>query len=1128
MFIVHRAERADTLADALAGELATPLADPMQTEIVAVPARGVERWLQQHLATTLGALAGEGDGIAANIDFSSPTRIVADIVERLSKDPAAAENWRADRLVWPVLATLDDHLHDPRLAVIAHHIGHDESRGARLRRGRRLSTARTIANLFDGYAWQRPGMLRDWAAGHDTDGAGSGTDLPDSLAWQPWFWRLVRERVGVAHLAEELDTITAHLREHPDVVDLPDRLAVFGPTRIPQMMRDVLHALALHRRVNLYLPHPSDALWQAVATDGASSGPTHRGANGVVALNNPLLASLSRDVAELQRCLGDTDTVYHPSRAPRADTLLAQVQAALRTDVSASVDGATPDTSLEIHSCHGPERQVEVLRDRLLRLFADDETLQPRDVLIMCPDVEVYAPLIRGAFGQTGLGHPAFALRVRLADRGLRQTNDVLDAVAALLELAAGRARIGELLDFAARESVRARFGFTDDDLDALANWSERANIRWGIDNTQRNRFGLSGFPQGTAQTGLDRIVLGVVADESEDEWLSTALPLSGVDSTDTDLVGRFAEFVERLGELMATLSGPRSASEWAEVLVASIDLLTDTDYESEWQRAQAVGLLGDALALPAGIDPPDLELNDIRDLMSSLLAARPTRSNFRTGELTVCSMVPMRSVPHRAIILLGMDDGAFPRSQGVDGDDILAVVPLIGERDVRNEDRQVFLDAITAARDHLLVFYSGADPVSGTVIPPAVVVSELIDAANAVLDVAPGVGSPVVQRHSLHAFESRNFVGSAGSTPCSFDAALLPGARALAALTAGGVKGEPRVLLADARLPPNESADIELDDLVRFLANPLEGFVRQRLGGQIPETVDAHPDQLQVKLDPLDAWGIGDRFLAALLAGDDVGVAQQAELRRGTLPPFSFGAQEMRPIVERAQAVYYAAQGLRSGAADAIDVRVELPDGRRIYGTVGDIYPSGVGAKRLCTVTYSSLSSKHRLQTWIKLLALTANTSPAPAVAEAVVIGRGKRGQPTASSTFRPPADALDILTMLVAFRDAALQRPISLPLSAANACAQEFDRSGNHTSAMRRASYAFRNAFSDFDDDYLGLVFDDRPSAAVDFERIVDAVPADLDSPTPWLPGNSTAPMFVRISSAIFGPLLQNEEAR
>ena len=62
--------------------------------------------------------------------------------------------------------------------------------------------------------------------------------------------------------------------------------------------------------------------------------------------------------------------------------------------------GARPgDRSLQIHACHGRARQVEVLRDAILHLLDDDPTLEPRDVIVMCPDIETFAPLIQATFG---------------------------------------------------------------------------------------------------------------------------------------------------------------------------------------------------------------------------------------------------------------------------------------------------------------------------------------------------------------------------------------------------------------------------------------------------------------------------------------------------------------------------------------------------------------------------------------------------------------------------------------------------------------------------------------------------------------------------------------------------------
>ncbi|EGD53537.1 exodeoxyribonuclease V subunit gamma [Gordonia neofelifaecis] len=1121
MLTVHRAEQAGQLVDALAQTLRTPLRDPMQTEVVAVPERGVERWLRQQLSTRLGTGIGT-DGIAANIAFDSPAFLLRQVLDATAADPDAAESWFADRLRWPVLRVLDANLEDPRLKVLAAHVAGREGDG--LARGGRLSTASTIAGLLSSYGWQRPSMIAQWAEGADTDGAGE--PLAEHLRWQPWLWRLVRDEVGHPHLAEELPRVAERLREEPAAVALPDRLALFGATRIPATLRTVLAALSERREVALYLPHPSPELWTAVAAAAPDAGVRPRSARTSVRVRHPLLASLSRDVQELQEVIAPAvrESVHHAATGATCGTLLSALQDGIRRDDPGPAATAA-DGSLEVHACHGPQRQVEVLRDRLLHLFDADPTLEPRDVLIMCPDVEAYAPLIGGVFGQSSRSgdHPAFSLRVRLADRGIRRQNAVLDVLARVLDLAAGRVRAGDLLDLAAAEPVRRRFGFSDDDVDTITGWVQRSGIRWGVDDTQRQRFGLGGFPQGTVRTGLDRILLGVVAEESENEWLATALPLSGIDSTDTDLAGRFAEFADRLTATLGTVSARHTTHEWLELLIRAVDLLTDTDSDTEWQRAQTVGMITDALTVGGEAQASELELADLRDLMGQLLRARPTRSNFCTGELTVCSMVPMRSVPHRVIVVLGMDSGAYPRAGALDGDDILQVVPMVGERHVRDEDRQVFLDAICAASDNLLVFYTGADALTGAQVPPAVVVSELLDAVRRVLGLHTGDPVPVLHRHSLHAFDERNFVVD-GTGPFSYDAALLPGARALSELARSRARGPAVPVIADESLPPTDlTGDLDLDELISFFAAPVDGYARQRLGVGLPDETDEHRDELAVELDGLERWGVGNRYLGALLGGADARAAQGAELRRGSLPPFAFGAREFGPIRDKAQAVATAAHGYRSDAADAVDVRVTLAGGRRLYGTVGDVF-SG----RLVPVAYSRLGPKHRLAAWIRLLAIAAGSDET--VAEAIVIGSASGRYPSAKvSRLSTPSEATDLLNLLVAVRDAGLTAPIGLTLDAAEAAASEFTRSGSPDKALRRAEWAYKKSYAD-GSGYAGLVFHGDPDAPVDFPTLRRAVPAaeSLASIGAWLPGDESTDMYIRLAAALFGPLRMHEEDR
>ncbi|MFT3900098.1 MAG: exodeoxyribonuclease V subunit gamma [Gordonia sp. (in: high G+C Gram-positive bacteria)] len=1107
MLTVHRAERADTLAEVLAATLGTSLRDPMETEVVAVAAHGVERWLAQQLATSLGAGPG-GDGIAANIDFLDAEQLLARVVEPLSVPRGVdAAAWRADNLLWPVLAALDACADDPALTMLARHM---DAAGDDAWRGRKLATATTIARMFASYGRQRPQMVAAWARGDDVSGAvvdGEPGPLDRDQLWQPLLWRQVREQIAGPHPAEILDEIVADIGGDPAAVALPERVSIFGPTRIPQMLRELLDAVARHRDVALYLAHPSPRLWASGA--GTAAAPTPRRLRTPRPIAMPLLASLSRDVQELQETLGATigRDEYHPDTAEAPSTLLGALQRALRDDAAARVAGLVADSSLELHACHGRERQVEVLRERLLHLFADDPTLEPRDVLIMCPDIEEFAPLITGAFGHEGAQHPASVLRVRLADRGLLATNDVLDVVLRVIALGVGRVTASELLDLAALEPVRRRFGFTDDDLDNLGSWVVRANIRWGIDAAQRSRFEMSGFPQGTADAGLDRLLLSVAADEADGRWLGTALPVGGIDSSDTEVLGRFAELVERLRLLVREFGGPQSARAWAGVLTDVVDRLTDVDRDSEWQRGQALRLVRESLAGDHELSP-----SDVRDLVENLVAATPTRSNFCTGELTVCSMVPMRSVPHRVIVLLGMDAEAFPRTQSVDGDDILAVEPLVGERSPRDEDRQAFLDAITAARENLIVCYTGADPITGASVPPSVVVSELQDA---IVDLAgPATAAATVRSHPLHAFDAANFLTP---EPFSFDRSLVPGAVALAELTAARREGAAWPTMAGALPPTTGTGDIDLADLTAFIVNPADGFLRQRLGVALPRTDDGAPDQLSVALDPLEKWGVGDRMLTALLAGADPADARAAEFRRGTLPPFQLGMAALTPISTKAHNLAERARAERVGAARTVDIRVELPDGRRLYGTVPNVYDNG-----LVSVTNSTLKGKQRLETWIALLALTAGT--ADGAPGACVIGAW--GQGTTLRRYAPVADAASLLGALVALRDAGLSQPFALPLDAAEHAVEVYGRTGNPDQAMNRARGRYEHDRF-VQNKAVSLLLTGDPAAAVTFDDCARSAPATVPTDAPWAhePG---LPAFLRAALIVFGPMLGQEAQR
>ncbi|MBC7290579.1 MAG: exodeoxyribonuclease V subunit gamma, partial [Actinotalea sp.] len=468
-------------------------------------------------------------------------------------------------------------------------------------------------------------------------------------------------------------------------------------------------------------------------------------------------------------------------------------------------------------------------------------------------------------------------------------------------------------------------------------------------------------------ETALDRILLGAALAEEEQRYVGSALPLDDVDSTDVDLAGRLAELLDRLTTVLGDLSGTHPAAHWFDTLDRALDLLGDVAPADAWQAVQARSVLDEARRSAQEHAAVALGLGDVRALLARRLQGRPTRTGFRTGALTVCSMEPMRAVPHRVVCLLGLDDGAFPRGAGADGDDVLLRDPLVGERDRRAEDRQLFLDAVTAAGEHLVVLYAGADERTGAARAPAVPVGELLDALDLAAAAPDGrrVRDHVVVRHPLQTVDERNFAAGALGAPGPFSFDALTHA---AALTARAGDPPPRPFLPAPLPPADDGAPVDLEELVRTLEHPVRAFVRRRLGVTLPGEVEEVEDRVPLELDGLERWQIGDRLLSAALDGVELRRALQAEARRGAAPPHWLGGAVLTEVAGQVEPIVEAASTHLNAPARTIDLTVALADGRELTGTV-----TGVRGDVLVRTVFSRLAAKHRLRAWVQLLALAA-----------------------------------------------------------------------------------------------------------------------------------------------------------
>lgn len=1047
---IHVRSHPDELVAELAVLLAATPDDPFATELVAVPTRGIERWLTQRISLEL-ADRTSGGGICANVEFPSPRRLVRQVLLSVPGLAESVSSWEGTALTRHVAALLDSHRDEQWMWLIARYI---DAPGAEtpLGNGQRMRAAAKIAGLFTRYARRRPDMIRAWIAGED-DGP-DGQPLADSGMWQAKLWRMVRAQIDVAALPELLPQSLDPIRHGKVDLDLPHRLSVYGLTALDPMDLEVLEAVAVRRDVHLYLLHPSPALWastrELLASDPTNAGLPLRATDPTRAeARHPLLRSWAQESSELQLLLAHRGVAadFATDHEPAPTTLLARLQDNIRAneipvadaDLSRAVKEGT-DRSIQVHVCYGARRQVEVLRDAILHAFADNPTLQPRHVVIMTPDLATFAPLLEAAFPHeidrpgTDLADESPPdsdmlpdLRVRIADRAPSATNPLVRFADTVFDLAGSRLETGTIRELLALPVVRRRFRFDTDAADAIAGVIDDINVRWGLDSDHRDNWEAGPNDDHTWRRGLDRALSGVFYADSAVRTVAGIAPLDGVEGSDARPVGLVAHLLDRVVAVREVLNRPRPHSEWGPAIASSVRLLAEPAWGEEWQWAQLERLLEESFPSQDEIVDPDISPAEARLSVAEWSQDAPSPLHFRTGDITVCTLVPMRSVPYRVVCLLGMDDERFPRSSRADGDDLLIDHELVGDTDRGAEDRQLLLDALMAAEDHLIVTYSGRDSLTNAAYPPAVPIADLEDTLHDMVG-ADGL-EHIVTHHPLQSFSDLNFVagrlGVAG--PWAFDPMQLDGALALQSRT-----GKPPLAVTGFG-PVEIPAEVRLDDLIGFLEHPARQFIRVRLGFSIPQPGETPDDILQADLDPLGLWGVTDRILTGLLDGHDIELLGARERATDALPPANLGIDDLQRATQRATDLSEAARRHGHDPRRRVDFAGVVGVGARtVAGSVG----ADAGQARIDLITPSRLRGKQRLRAFVKLVFLTA-LDPAPEW-QALLIGRHDRGETLRAVTITALGDdpqsrqdrAEDLLASLMDLYVEGMTRPIPLPV--------------------------------------------------------------------------------------------------
>ena len=759
--IVHRASRTERLAAELIDQLQRHKpANPLAPQTIVIPHAGMRRWLLQTIAkTSRGA-------IAANIDTQLPWQWLQTTAKRvLGDDALVGGDYNTELLRWHVYSAL------PTLksSVVDRYLDVDD------RARRRYQLAARLADVFTQYLVYRPETIVAWERGAEPND------------WQANLWRQVRGAIKTPHRAQRKETLVAALAQKGDGESMP--LHVFGVSHLPPDVLECLRAAALHREIHVFFPDPCREHWDYL-----------RGKRAILArpdaeslyfeVGHPLLASLGRIGQDFSLALSDDDDHRDPlderDAPPSAAHLLDAVQTSIRhlqpDFVGDALRGrgaadAIADSSLRVHACHTRLRELEILKDRLLGFLADDASLQPRDIVVMAPDIAAYAAFLPSVFGPPArYSDDAAQLPWHVADVALAGTHSLFIGFAKLLDLGESRFRISDVVDLLDVAAVARRFNLGEETRSRLEPWLRQARVGWGLDASMKEEVGGAPIDANTWSFGFDRLYAGMIAgDDTAETLVDGVLPVSGVSGNDIDAIGRLDRFIETLREVRVDIGIERPLAAWSVWLLDLVDALFAIDIRDDAEDT-AMSSLRRCLAALADQDDAlggeDLPWTVVRDVVRGALETISERQPFLLGGVTFCGLVPQRSIPFRVVCMLGMNEGEYPRISGDGGLNRMQTHPRRGDRDTRNEDRYLFLEALMAARHQLHISYLGEDAGDGSRRNPASPLSELLEFLGDQLPIAAdaNVAPPWLIRHPLQPFDRRYY--SDDARLFSFDAA--------------------------------------------------------------------------------------------------------------------------------------------------------------------------------------------------------------------------------------------------------------------------------------------------------------------------------------------------------------------
>ncbi len=907
--------------------------NPFEKEFFLIQSQGMERVISQAMADYFTSWC--------NFEFLLPMQFLSYCTDKLGLQISGDQydrqllEWRIDEILRHV---------DDSFGPLPQYLSGEN------RELKRFQLAGQLAYLFDQYQLMRPEMVESWDR---------GMRLSSHIAedWQMKIWQLLRDQLPgeVVHRGELLARVIGALRdsgENSAAGVLPARLNVFGLTIMAPMFLKFLESLAVHIDIHLYVLSPCKHYWGDISRKKKVQLPLSDIPDTdafAIPESHPLLVSLGQQGRDFQQLLFDDIhyelqfTSYDDPAGAGESSLLNRLQSdLLKGEVARhGTIRDRSDESIQIVSCHSRMRELGVLKEYVQSWLYNDPDLQLRDIVVMAPDIQEYSNFIPAVFED---------IHHSISDRSLHRRNSIISSFSQFLHLFKGRFGWEEMLDVLQEQGIADNFNLSVSDLESIRVWVLESGIRWGLSGAHRQEMELPGLEESTWSNGLNRMLMGYAIDGGD--FVDGILPYTEIEGSYTILLGELCSFIEIVEEAYAAFKKTYSLRHWVELLQDYCDRLFSREGKQIKELLELQKLLADLAESTEGLHYSRVDFTVICEWLDRVTRETRTSSGFLQGQLTFCSMLPMRSIPFKHVCLIGLNEGEFPKSDRNATFDLMADNHRPGDRSRRMDDRYLFLEALLAARKRLYISYVGQSIRTNDDLAPSVVVADLLELLGQEYNFK-GESGDIVIKHPLQPFNSRYFKQDEKSL-FSYDESFCRVAEKLSqAESPSGLwwQGKRDV----------EITEVSWQELLRFYSHPQRFFIRDCLGINLFRTIGKIPQSEPFGVDGLELYQLDQELLARIIEGageEDLLTKLQIN---GRWPLGAAGTLSFNRKIEELRAFSEKIISRRPGeSVDSLPIDLDV-DGVRLHGRLGNIHEEGVLLYR-----YTRLKEKDLLQAYL------------------------------------------------------------------------------------------------------------------------------------------------------------------